>query len=524
MEENTEEDINSNKEIFKQVPFDGCESYYVSSFGRLWNTVNRKFSDPDPDKYGMIHWKLFIKDKNGKSIGNKGQTAHILIATLFIPNPDNHPHVIHIDLNRSNNRITNLEWVSKEEFQSNRNLYNTKELKQEREVEEKEKFQIRSEELKQEREEHELNLQKSKEKPEIIIEPYQIDLCVEELWKPLPIPGFEHYYISTHGRCYNSNNKTKKYLSQKPHIGGYIQWKLSHKDKTRHHFCPHILVARTFIKDPEDKDKDTVDHIDNIKTNNRVDNLRYANQKEQHDNRVLSDKPTNSRKVVEYGLDWVPIKEWKSIVEAATFYKNHTTVIINCCKDRNLTFKDHHWLYIEDADILSGKYEGEEWRLSPYPEYKPIYVSDFGRVKNADGRVLKGKEYCGYLFIKLYYVDTGKDVKRPAHRLIHAAFAVEGRQDHLIVNHLNCIKNDNRPENLEYTTVKGNSIHATEMGLNKSCKAVIKLDKDGKEIERFPSLKKAGLSVGHKNGNNIGVAVKNGKFSAGFKWKLVEDE
>ena len=45
-----------------------------------------------------------------RAVGHRG--VHRLVAITFLPNPNNLPVVNHIDGNRSNNNIDNLEWMS----------------------------------------------------------------------------------------------------------------------------------------------------------------------------------------------------------------------------------------------------------------------------------------------------------------------------------------------------------------------------------------------------------------------------
>ena len=55
-----------------------------------------------------------IDEESGKKRYSK-EYVHRLVAEAFIPNPENLSDVDHIDCNKSNNHVSNLRWVSREE-------------------------------------------------------------------------------------------------------------------------------------------------------------------------------------------------------------------------------------------------------------------------------------------------------------------------------------------------------------------------------------------------------------------------
>ena len=59
--------------------------------------------------YGYMHITLY---KNGK---RKSEKVHRLLAQAFLPNPENKPQVNHINGDKANNNLENLEWVTAKE-------------------------------------------------------------------------------------------------------------------------------------------------------------------------------------------------------------------------------------------------------------------------------------------------------------------------------------------------------------------------------------------------------------------------
>ena len=107
------------QEIWKDIK--GYEGkYQVSNLGRV-----RSLYDQNQFKKNSRIKILKLGERNGYSVINlqnkfkpkerKSYQVHRLVAEAFIPNPENKPIINHIDENKKNNIVTNLEWCTQKE-------------------------------------------------------------------------------------------------------------------------------------------------------------------------------------------------------------------------------------------------------------------------------------------------------------------------------------------------------------------------------------------------------------------------
>jgi len=92
------------------------EKYCATKDGRIYSLKNQRFLKQHDDTYGYC----------SVSLSGKTYKVHRIIASTFLNNPDNLPHIDHINRNRTDNSLSNLRYCSLSENQLNKTSYKKK--------------------------------------------------------------------------------------------------------------------------------------------------------------------------------------------------------------------------------------------------------------------------------------------------------------------------------------------------------------------------------------------------------------
>lgn len=175
---------------------------------------------------------------------------------------------------------------------------------------------------------------------------------MQEQFKSLDFLGFPNYSVSNFG--YVVNDKFNRVLKEKINHQGYHTIYLS-KDNIRTFFRIHRLVALAFIPNPNKLPQ--VNHKDENKSNNRVDNLEWCDNKYNSNygtkgkrltnsltNRVDQSKPV---KMIDLNTNEI-IQIFPSAAEAARFLGKTSNInIVNVCnnKPQHKSAYGYRWEY-----------------------------------------------------------------------------------------------------------------------------------------------------------------------------------
>lgn len=158
---------------------------------------------------------------------------------------------------------------------------------------------------------------------------------------------FEDYWVSTDGEILSTKFKKPRIAKiEKTFKHGYFDFSV-YKNNKRKHILIHNLVTLTFIGErPNDGRKWEVDHINNIKTDNRIENLRY----------VLKVDNTRKSTAGKYHHDAI-----KTIAEIDGVIKRFDTVK-DFCDYIDIARKSFYF------DFQRGK-NSKNWKLLSYNRY-----------------------------------------------------------------------------------------------------------------------------------------------------------
>ena len=154
------------------------------------------------------------------------------------------------------------------------------------------------------------------------------------------IQGYEGLYaVTSCGKVWSY--RRQKFLSPYTNGHGY-KLVLLYKDGEAKQMRIHKAVAAAYIPNPEGKTD--VDHIDENKANNCVNNLRWATRSENVKHSWV-DKKIEPRAVRCVELD----REFPTMSAAAAFAGIHRQGITNCLAGKQKTAGGYHWEYVEKS-------------------------------------------------------------------------------------------------------------------------------------------------------------------------------
>ena len=156
------------------------------------------------------------------------------------------------------------------------------------------------------------------------------------------VVGYESLYaVTSCGKVWSY--QSKKFLKPVVAKNGYMRIML-YKDGQRKMYSLHRLVAMTYLPNPENLPE--VNHKDENKTNNCIQNLEWCDRKYNHNYGTINERISNSLKIpiLQYTLDGEFVHEWPSASDVGKEVCGH---ICDCLKGRYKQAYGFVWKYKE---------------------------------------------------------------------------------------------------------------------------------------------------------------------------------
>ncbi len=203
-----------------------------------------------------------------------------------------------------------------------------------------------------------------------------------EIWKEIPL--FERYQVSNMGNIRRGN----KLLTPGLDTYGYRQVNL-YMNKKRYTRKVYRLVLNAFC--PNIENKPQIDHINRIRTDDRLENLRWATPSENCRNKVGYSEEL-------HGINWnkknssYVVKFMKDGVEQ---YFGSRKTLEDAIELRNLSLKENTYTKIKLREMYGISVSGKNRYRIRIGKSESIYASSLEEAKNIrDKLVYKENENC----------------------------------------------------------------------------------------------------------------------------------
>ena len=182
------------------------------------------------------------------------------------------------------------------------------------------------------------------------------------------------YQVSNYGRVRNS--RTGRVLKLQRNKNGYIQMMLK-KDANKKMFYVHRLVATMFISNDDPVNKTQVNHVDENKENNCINNLEWVTPKQNQNHGTAIERRSKKMRGKSWNLKRPRTEEYKQKMSEIKKGKNAGTKnpsakkvicletkqvfgcikdaqewsrgdVSKCCRGKQKTAGGYHWQYYED--------------------------------------------------------------------------------------------------------------------------------------------------------------------------------
>jgi len=322
----------------------------------------------------------------------------------------------------------------------------------------------------------------------------------EERWAKYKVP-YSKYSVSTHGRVRNDNTGVfpKLYLEK----NGYYTWNAT-ADRVdgqvgpckQHHIFIHKAMGEVFLPNPDMLPK--VDHIDRVKKNNYLPNLRWASNATQRENQ---ERPARNagRPVDQFSTEGEFIKAWSTRVAACEAHGLATNSISKFIESGK-PYGGFVWRNPAFAD-------DEEWRTVPIEGMAFTYqASDQGRIRKStsDGAwaIVNQTFDSGVVQVSLFTGEAYK-VKGVATLVALAFLGPPPQSDHKQVTlHRDGDIRNNVPSNLYWGRHPGPLVLPSSRG-------VTQYTRKGELVRKFPTASEAMRNVKLKSSTGILKSAKH---------------